>query len=86
MRDAGMSDAQIKGSHTRRDFLASLSSPTRNFHARFRSFINSTSAQKIHAEIRTVLQSKKMKTRKSAAWAQNQSIFNSGWCILSGLR
>ena len=42
MRDAGICDARIKGSHTRREenmFLASLSSPTRNFHVRSRSFM-----------------------------------------------
>ena len=39
MRDAGMCDARIKGSHTKREFLASLSSPSHNFHARSRSFM-----------------------------------------------
>ena len=50
MRDLGMCDARIKGSHT-----ASLFSPTRNFHVRSRFFM--ISAQKTHAKIRTVLQS-----------------------------
>ena len=39
LRDAGICDARIKRSHTRREenlFLASLSSPTRNFHVRSR--------------------------------------------------
>ena len=43
VRDAGMCDARIKKSHTRREenrvFLASLSIPTHNFHARSRSFM-----------------------------------------------
>ena len=59
MRDAGVCDARIKGSHmhTRREFLASLSSPTHNFHARSRSFMIRFQPKR-HAKIPAVLQSR----------------------------
>ena len=79
MRDAEMCNARIKGSHTRRVFLASLSSPTHNFHARCRSLIIRfhPKSQRTHAKIRTVLQSKLKKTsaRVSRLLVQLTTVF-----------